>query len=151
MVDAETHRELAVAAFNDSWSLLERARSDAEDLDLLEVAFESRRHWRQVGGAQQLAVADWMVSRCFAELGDGELAVRFALAAIAAEPDAAPAWLSASLLEGLARAHAANGDQGARDEALARAESALDAETDAEDRATIAAQLATVPDAAPRR
>lgn len=86
-----------------------------------------------------------MVSRCFAELGIGALALRFADAAIAQEPADAPAWLTASLLEGLARAHAANGDRAARDDAVARAAAALKEESDDEDRALIEAQLASVP------
>lgn len=147
MPDELTHRALAVRAFNESWSLLERERTEDEDLALLEVAFASRHHWRAEGGVQQLAIADWMVARCFAELGDGRLAVRFALAALAEQPVDAPAWLRASLLEGLARAHAANGDGAARDDAVVRAEAALGGEPDDEDRAVIAAQLATVPPA----
>ncbi|HEY8081283.1 MAG TPA: hypothetical protein VIE15_04265 [Acidimicrobiales bacterium] len=147
MPDELTHRALAVRAFNESWSLLERERTEDEDLALLEVAFASRHHWRAEGGDQQLAIADWMVARCFAELGDGRLAVRFALAALAAQPVDAPAWLRASLLEGLARAHAANGDGEARDDAVLLAEAALGEEPDDEERGVIAAQLATVPPA----
>jgi hypothetical protein len=140
------HRELAVATFNASWTLLEKERDDDEDLELLEVAFTSRHHWRVVGGAQQCAIADWMVSRCFAELGDGELAVRFARSAIASEPPEAPAWLHASLFEGLARAHAARGDRAERGEAFATATAALAKETHAESRQLIHDQLATVPE-----
>ena len=145
MADELTHHALASSTFNASWLLLERERSSDEDLELLDVALASRHHWRLEGGAQQSAIADWMVSRCFAELGEGRLAVRFALAALAAEPPEAPAWLRASLLEGLARAYASAGDAAARDDALARAHAALQDETDSDDRAVIAEQLATVP------
>ncbi len=145
MAEELTHRALAVAGFNSSWELLERDRTEEEDLELLEVALASRHHWRHEGGPQQLAIADWMVSRCFAELGAGVLAVRFARSALAEEPPDAPAWLSASLLEGLARAHAANGDWAERDDAAARAVVALAAEDHEEDRALIEAQLASVP------
>ncbi|HUD69320.1 MAG TPA: hypothetical protein VMQ40_03675 [Acidimicrobiales bacterium] len=145
MPDELTHRSLATGAFNASWSLLERERTCDEDLELLDVAFASRYHWRHEGGAQQVAIADWMVSRCFAELGESRLAVRFAMAALEKEPSDAPAWLRASLLEGLARAHASAGDAAARDDALMRAQAALDDEAVPEDRAVIAAQLATVP------
>jgi hypothetical protein len=143
-----THRALAAGTFNASWELLERDRTADEDLALLEVAFASRHHWRIEGGARQIAIADWMVSRCFSELGEGALAVRFAVAAVRAQPADAPPWLRASLLEGLARAHAANGDRTARDEAVARAVDELAAETDEENRELIEDQLASVPDAA---
>lgn len=147
MPDELTHRALAVRAFNRSWELLEADRTQADDLELLDVAFASRHHWRIEGGAQQLAIADWMVSRCFAQLGEGRLSVRFATAALQGEPPDAPAWLRASLLEGLARAHAANGDASARDDAVAAASEALAAEDDEEDRTLIAKQLASVPPA----
>ena len=147
MPEQLTHRALAVSAFNESWPLLERDRTAEEDLMLLDVAFASRHHWRREGGAQQIAIADWMVSRCFADLGEPRLAVRFASAALAAQPPDAPAWLRASLLEGLARAHACAGDVAARDDALARAHAELGHESDPEDHAVIAAQLATVPGA----
>jgi hypothetical protein len=71
--------------------------------------------------------------------------VRFALSALAAQPPDAPAWLRASLLEGLARAHASAGDAIARDDALVRAHAALADEADPDDRALIAEQLSTVP------
>jgi hypothetical protein len=147
VADELTHRALASAAFNASWELLERERTTEEDLELLEVAFTSRHHWRHEGGRQQLAIADWMVSRCFAELGDGVLALRYARAALAEEPPEGPAWLRASLLEGLARAHAANGEWAARDDAVARAAIALADEDEEESRALIMSQLATVPSA----
>jgi hypothetical protein len=145
VADELTHRALAVAAFNSSWELLERDRTEEEDLELLEVALASRHHWRHEGGPQQLAIADWMVSRCFAELGAGDLALRFATAALATEPPDRPAWLHASLLEGLARAHAARGDWAGRDDAAAWAAIALAEEDDAEDRELIESQLASVP------
>lgn len=145
MPDALTHRALAAASFNASWTLLERDRTPTEDLELLEVAFTSRHHWRAEGAPQQVAIADWMVARCFSELDEGGLALRFATAALEAAPADSPVWLRASLLEGLARAHAANGDQAARDEAAARAAAILEAEPDPEDRALIADQLASVP------
>jgi hypothetical protein len=147
VADELTHRALASAAFNASWKLLERERTEKEDLELLEVALTSRHHWRHEGGRQQLAIADWMVSRCFAELGDGALALRFARLALAEEPPEAPAWLRASLLEGIARAHAANGEWVASDDAAARAALVLTEEGEAQSRALIEAQLATLPSA----
>lgn len=143
------HRALAVSAYNGCWDLLERpGRTESEDLDLLELAFASRHHWRAAGGPKELAISDWMVARCLAEVGDGPLSLRFANLAAAEQPADAPAWMRASMLEGLARAHAACGDQRSRDEAVALARAALAEERDDEERELIASQLATVPDAA---
>jgi hypothetical protein len=147
VADELTHRGIAARNFNYSWELLKRDRTDDEDLELLEVAFASRHHWRAEGNAaEQIAVADWMVSRCFAELGDGPLAVRFAAAALAAEPDGAPVWMRASFQEGLARAHAANGDKRGRDEAVVRAAVILVDEPSEKNRELIEEQLASVPE-----
>jgi hypothetical protein len=146
VIDDTPHRQLAVTAFNGCWTLLGKDRSDDEDLELLELAFESRHHWRIVGGPTQLAIADWMVARCFSELGHGELALTYARSAIALEPPDAPAWQRASGLEGIARAYAASGDRRQRDEAFAAATAALALETNDEERTIIADQLATVPE-----
>jgi hypothetical protein len=147
VIDDAQHRELAVSAFNACWTLLDKqALTDAEQLDLLESAFEQRHHWRIVGAAKQRSIAEWMVARCYSELGEGALALRFARAALSEQPSDAPAWMRASLLEGMARAHAANGDAVARDEAFAAAKAALADESDEEERQIIADQLATVPE-----
>ena len=52
----------------------------------------SRYHWQQAGGsAEEMAIADWMVSRCFAALGASALALDFARAALAEQPGDGPA------------------------------------------------------------
>lgn len=141
MTEELTHRRLAGQTYNATWELLEAARTPEQDRELLCLAFASRYHWGLAGGAQQVAIADWMVSRCFAALGTGGLAVSFAAAALHGMPDDAPAWLRASLLEGMARAQSAAGDGKARDRHLAKAREELAAETDAEERALIQSQI----------
>ncbi|MCW2542460.1 MAG: HTH-type transcriptional regulator hmrR [Frankiales bacterium] len=145
MEEPLSHRQLAAQTYNETWTLLEAARSPAEDLDLLGHAFASRYHWSIAGGAQEKAIADWMASRCCAAVGAGDLAVRFADSALALAPADAAHWLLASLHEGRARAAAAAGDAAGRSSHIALAQAALDAETDAEDRDAIASQLADVP------
>ena len=142
------HRELAASTYNASWELLESPRTPAQDLELLGLALTSRYHWGFAGGAREQAVADWMVSRCCAAVGEGSLAVRFASSALDLAPPDAPAWLIASLHEGRARAAAAAGDADGRSQHVALAHEALARETDEEDRALIAAQIAGVPDLA---
>jgi hypothetical protein len=135
------HRELAAQAFNATWDLLDAEPSPARDRDLLGCALTSRYHWQQVGGARELAVADWMVSRCFADLRAGELAVTYAEASHEHSADGFPAWLVASLHEGLARAYASSGALDARDAQVALAREVLATETEAEDREHIASQV----------
>jgi hypothetical protein len=145
MTETFTHRELAAQSYNAAWTLLESERTPAQDLELLTLAFTSRHHWTIAGGQQELAVSDWMVSRCCAAVGEARLAVRFAEAALAGLPQGSPAWLVASLHEGMARACAAAGDATGRDRHLASARVALAEETDDEDRALIQSQLDDVP------
>jgi hypothetical protein len=148
MTDSEAHLALAKATYNRCWDLLENEnRTSDEDDDLLATAFASRFHWYAVGSDEQKIVADWMVSRAAAAMGYGDVAVHFAHRAneSASEGDF-PAWLRASLFEGLARAHAANGDSELRGEFLDLANRELEQEPDDEDRELIAQQISTVPE-----
>jgi hypothetical protein len=148
MTDTDAHLALAKATYNRCWDLLENHdRTSDDDDDLLATAFASRFHWYAVGTAEQKIVSDWMVSRAAAELGYGELAVHFAQRANeGASEGEFPAWLRASLFEGLARAHATNGDSELRGEFLDLAHRELEQESDDEDRELIAQQIATVPE-----
>jgi len=141
------HRSVAVATYNRCWDLLDQPeRSADDDVELLTAAFTSRYHWRIVGGEMQGIVADWMVSRAAGETGSPDLAVRFGQTALAdVQSGEHPAWLRASVLEGLARAYAAAGDRAIRDQYVDLAWAALDEETDPDDREVIAEQLRTVP------
>ncbi|MFM8895787.1 MAG: hypothetical protein ACKOE2_10540, partial [Actinomycetales bacterium] len=92
-----------------------------------------------VGGAQELAIADWMVSRASAATGNPRLAVLFAESALAQLQDDFPHWLRASLHEGMARA--LKSADLSHDEAMAAARDELALEVDEEDAALIAGQL----------
>ena len=147
---SEWHREIAVATFNRSWDLLEGERRTAEDdEELLVAVFTSRFHWGQAGTAENVAIADNQIARAAAALGDGALAVRFATRALdrteAEGWTSAGDWRFASALEICARAYAAEGNAGLRDEFLARARHAAAAIADADERQVIEAQIATVP------
>jgi hypothetical protein len=141
-------RANAVAAYNRSWELLDlEDRTPEQDAALLSAAFASRHHWIAAGGDEQRVVADWMVSRAAAAVGNGGLAVTFAKRALdGAAAGSYPAWLRASVQEGAARAYAAAGDADMRAVHLALASAELDQETDPDDRQVIEEQLATVPE-----
>lgn len=148
-MDRDEHRAEAVRTYNACWDLLDQpVRTADDDLALLTEAFASRYHWRLAGGTQETVIADWMASRAAAASGYGALAVELARRSVAAVEDGEhPAWLRASTREGLARAHAANGDADARSQALAEARAILAAEPDDESRALIEEQIAEVPEA----
>ena len=80
-VDGKWHRMQAVAANNSTWELLDGRRlSDDEADDLLGRAYAATYHWRRAEGATAVNAArgSWLVSRCHAVLGHGELALHHA-------------------------------------------------------------------------
>ena len=145
-MDAAAHMAIAVATFNQAQDLLYLHRTSIEDRGLLTAAFTSRHHWHEIGGPEEKAIADWLVSRAAAATGHTIMALQFAAAALehGDEDDHTdyPAWLQASLLEGLARAHASAGNITERDNYIAQARALLVLETDAADAALIEAQIA---------
>jgi predicted lipid-binding transport protein (Tim44 family) len=146
-VDREDHRRTAVETFNRCWELLENGdRTDEDNRDLLTLAFVSRYYWSCVGAEEQMIISDWMVSRAAATIGEAHLALRFAQCAYDHAQEAeVPDWLSASVCEGLARAHAANGDLALRNQWYETAADLIERIEDHESKALIAAQLDSVP------
>ncbi len=77
--------------------------------------------------------------------GHADLSLDFAAAAYERASDAdVPLWLKASTCEGLARAHAAAGHEAERDAWVLKTRELLEQVDDAEDRALIEGQLATI-------
>lgn len=110
-MESTEQRGIAVATFNRCWDLIEGQRTPENDRELLMLAFTSRYHWLQVGGAREFAIADWLVSRAFATTGHGALAIEWAEAAQAQDREEFPAWMKASMFEGLARAYKVAGNE----------------------------------------
>lgn len=146
-------RHFAARMFNRSWELLElgAARTADDDDELLAAAFGSRWHWGEVGGEEERAVGDHLIATVCSHLGLGSLALRFARQALTrTEANGWGGWRLAACYEAMARAAAAAGDAAERERWLARATEALDAIDDPEERASIAGQVASVPEAAAR-
>jgi uncharacterized protein YndB with AHSA1/START domain len=77
-VEGKWHRMQGVAANNSTWELLDgRQLTDDEADDLLGRAYAATYHWRRAEGATAVNAArgSWLVSRCHAVLGQGELAL----------------------------------------------------------------------------
>ncbi len=144
---AATRRSFAVAAFNGAWALIDKSdRSADDDRQMLTLAFASRWHWSDVGTPENRTIADWQVAHAASLIGEASLAITHAQAAYdAARSDALPDWLQASTAEGLARAHAAAGDQASYEVYAAEARQLVDRLEDEEDRELIRGQLATIP------
>lgn len=138
-------RETASRLFNRCWELLEKARDQDDDVELLTSAFSSRYHWLSVGDLEKQIISDWMVARATAAVGDGDLAILFAKRAhsVAQENDV-PDWLRASTAEGVARAYAVAGDVAEFNNWSALATRLIDVIVVGEDRDLIASQLADI-------
>jgi len=145
------HRQIAVDAFNRAWELIDlTSRTPEQDRELLGLAFTSRYHWGIVGGDEQAMVGDWLIAHVASLQGFGELAQRYAAFALdACRANGWTDWRLASMLEGMARASAAIGDDHARDRHAAEARRVLATIEDKEDRDLIASQLASIPGLAP--
>jgi uncharacterized protein YndB with AHSA1/START domain len=127
-IEGGWHRSQAMAANNSTWDLLDgRALAPAEADDLLSRAYAALYHWQRATGATpvNLARGSWLISRCHAVLGHGELALRHAehcATRVAEAGDSAADWDHAYVHEATARALACLGrrDQARRHLAAAR-------------------------------
>ena len=138
----DQHRRIAIDTFNKCWDLLEQPRSVENDRELLTNAFTSRFHWRAIGGPQEFSISEWMISRVFARLGQGDLAIEFAQAALDLLTADAPYWHQASTHEGLARAYLAAGDSAQAQVHIHKCQELLTLETNDDDAKHIRSQLA---------
>jgi hypothetical protein len=146
---SDENRRYAVELYNAAWDLLDSPeRTEAEDDEVLTLAFASRYHWGAAadGGEEQLAIGDWFIGHVAAHLGLSALAVRFSGRALdRVEALDVGGWLLASAYEGMARAHACAGDDEGRSRYTALAETALEGIEDPEEREVIEDQLRSIP------
>jgi hypothetical protein len=143
LLDDEGHRRVAVAQFNRTWELLDKAeRTAEEDAEMLTAAFTSRYHWRQIGKAENFTVSDWQISRVAAVLGLPDLAERYGRSSLEAASMAnlGPFFIGYGH-EALARAArlAGNRDDAARH--LSAAQELLEQITDPKERNLLAPDL----------
>ena len=147
LLSPDVERQVARQLFNKAWELIDcQDRTAEQDRMMLVTSCAAFLHWDAVGTEENRAIADWQIAHVASLLGYGDLALSHATSALSRVRGAGlPAWLHASVLEGLARAHAAAGNQAERDSYLKQAIEAVAAVTDAEERKLISAQIATVP------
>jgi hypothetical protein len=148
-LDPATHRALATALFNHTWTLLEQAdRTPAAIDELIHTAHASRYHWDRAEGAEPVNMArgEWLCSRVYAVLDRGEPALWHARRCVAiVEAVGAGDWDLAAAYEAMARASAVAGDADAARDWKAKAVAALDDITDEDDREPIEGDLGTIP------
>jgi DNA-binding transcriptional MerR regulator len=146
-IDVQDERRLAVALFNQTWTLMEKEdRTRDEDDAMLHMAHASRHHWGRVGTAAHRGRGEWQCSRVYAILGRPEPCLHHAqrYLDICREDGIADLDL-AFAYEALARGQAVAGDM---DEARAFIEQALAAAEDIkedEDRELLLSDLESIP------
>lgn len=142
----DEHRRLAATIFNHVWDLLEKPdRSAADDDEMLHGAHASRYHWGVAGEPVYWARGEWQCSRVYAVLGRFEPALHHAdrCLALAVQYDLGPFDVGVAH-EALARSYRISGDAAkvAGHVALGQTEAAKI--TDADDRAILDADLASL-------
>jgi hypothetical protein len=143
------HRQLGVYLFNKAWTLMKIPRRTAEEDDeLLHCAHASAYHWMQTGTIVNRVRSEWQCSRVYTVLALGEPALRHARRCVELA-ESAPGELDEFDLpfayEAMARAHAVGGDAADAEAWLVRARAAAAGVTDADDRAVLEADIATIP------
>lgn len=130
---AAEHRTWGARANTRVWELLElTSRTDDDNRELIDAAYASRWHWRHGGEAINEQRAEWLLSRVYAVLGDGNAALRHAAACWAlTEAGDLEGFDLAYACEALFRAYRLLGE---RDDAEAWHERALDVAADIPDR-----------------
>jgi hypothetical protein len=146
-LDPEVRRAAAAAAFNYTWSLLERADRTSEEDDLMvHAAHASRFLWEDAGGPTQRARGEWQISRVYALLGRAQPALHHARRCLElCEANGIGGFDLGFAHEALARAYGVAGDEAeaGRHAALAREQAA--GLEDEDDRRVLLGDLATLP------
>ncbi len=146
VLDAASHRKVAVDLFNMVWDYMEKPNRTVEESDhMLHAAHASRYHWELVGTPLNLARGEWQVSRVYTVLGRAEPAqyharrcLEITLANGYGDFDLAFAY------EAMARAAKVAGDMASCAQYVAKAEEACNDITSDEDRKVVEADLASL-------
>lgn len=141
--EREFHRKVAASSFNQAWDYLDRKnRSPDDDLRMLHLAHASRYHWGLVGTAENQAVGEWQLSRIYAELGQHDLALRFAKASLSTCKKNGLDGIVHTAYEAIARAYATAKDSKNAEKYLAQARRHLEElSLDKEDRKIYLSQI----------
>jgi len=76
----EQHKAIAIDLFNETWDLIDKKdKTVDEELEMIRKAHASRYHWGHAGDFINWSRGDWQLSRVYAELKDGENALKYAL------------------------------------------------------------------------
>jgi hypothetical protein len=147
-VTPEEQRALAIQLYNTTWDLIDKPdRTRDEDDEMLHRAHASRYLWGGVGTAANRARGEWICSRVYTVLGRAEPALHHArrcLELVEAHPADMEEWDLPAAYEAVARAHSVGGDLDEARRYVGLGRQAASRIEDAEDRAPLEADFATI-------
>lgn len=140
------HHSIAVRLFNEAWDLMEKKdRTGDEDSQMLEKAYASLYHWRQIGTKLNLARGYWQVSRVHVILGQGDTAYFYGVAgAELCEAEGFGDFDLAFAYESIARAEKCRGNSESMNIWLARGQVAAENIVKEPDKKYFLSELASV-------
>ena len=69
MAQKDSHKQMAVELFNQTWDLIDQDDKDQAEIDrMIHAAHASRYHWEIAGGPVHIARGEWLISRVYALL-----------------------------------------------------------------------------------
>ena len=140
------HRSIAVGLFNETWDLMEKKnRTIDEDSQMLEKAYASLYHWRQIGTKLNLARGYWQVSRVHAILGHGETAYFYGIFGVElCEAEGFGDFDLAFAYESVARAEKCRGNENSMKLWIGRGQAAADNIVKPEDKKYFMSELSSI-------
>lgn len=143
---ALAHRQFSADAFNTAWDLIDKTdRTPEEDVAMLCRAAASLWHWNQRTDItnQSRSVGYWQLSRVFALLSDGDMALRCGELSLKYAKETPP-FYKAYAYESLARASAISGDLTGATKYLTLARKLVDQIEEASSREMLLADLQSI-------
>jgi len=143
---ALAHRQFAADAFNTAWDLIDKTdRTAEEDMAMLCRAAASLWHWNQRDDVnnQSRSVGYWQLSRVFALLSDGPMALRCGELCLK-YAKGTPPFYAAYAYEALARASIISGDSAGAKRYLDSAQKMVDHVEEASSREMLLADLQSI-------
>jgi len=146
-LDDATERDIGIALFNYTWTLLDMdKRTPEQDVEMVHAAHASAHHWMKVGTPVNRTRSEWQCSRVYATLRRPEPALFHARLALAiCEENEIGDFDIAFAYEALARAHAIAGESDEAVRWLEQARKACAGVAKDEDRQVVLGDLDTVP------
>ena len=142
----KSDQEFAVALFNHTWDLIEKAdRSPVETDEMIHAAHASRYHWGEAGEGLHWQRGEWLISRVYAIINHPEACLYHAQRCMALTHEHAIGGFDHAFAhEALARAYALLGDQEKMQMHLEQGRQAAEKVADEGDRQYTLSELASI-------